>query len=241
MRKNAFTLIELLVVVAIIAVLVALLLPALNAARQTVRDTTCMSNLRQWGLGFIMFSNDNDGRVPIPYSYNPNNPEWFTQATMGKYLRLTGPQYSKDTGWGRQEICNGIALCPAHAEAKLVEPDADGIRRARSYSYNYLIPLVESGCSSPPIKPYGPIANWPFKDRFAVMADARYDSPSWGGGNPTPGWTKYFFANFYDLDYTRHSLGRANMLFADWHVRPVAPEDYNRLFFTGSWGFPSNL
>lgn len=55
MRK-AFTLVELLVVIAIIAVLVALLLPAIHAARESARTTSCRSNLKQFFIGFEMKS-----------------------------------------------------------------------------------------------------------------------------------------------------------------------------------------
>ncbi len=58
--KTSFTLIELLVVVAIIAVLIAILLPALNQARQLAKRTTCASQLRQIGIGMLMYANQNN-------------------------------------------------------------------------------------------------------------------------------------------------------------------------------------
>jgi len=64
-RKTAFTLIELLVVIAIISILAAILFPVFARARENARRASCMSNLKQLGLGMMMYTQDYDEHYPF--------------------------------------------------------------------------------------------------------------------------------------------------------------------------------
>lgn len=70
-RESGFTLVELIVVMAVIGMLVALLLPAIQAARETARRTACANNMRQMGLGLLAFHNANQ-------HFPPGITDWVT-------------------------------------------------------------------------------------------------------------------------------------------------------------------
>lgn len=62
-KYKGFTLIELLVVIAIISILAAILFPVFARARENARRASCLSNLKQFGLALVMYSQDYDEKI----------------------------------------------------------------------------------------------------------------------------------------------------------------------------------
>jgi prepilin-type N-terminal cleavage/methylation domain-containing protein/prepilin-type processing-associated H-X9-DG protein len=99
MKRRAFTLIELLVVIAIIAILASILFPVFGRARENARRSSCLSNLKQIGLGFAQYTQDYDGFYTFVYPY-PTTGAWATE--LQPYIKsrqiFKCPSDSRDVG-----------------------------------------------------------------------------------------------------------------------------------------------
>ncbi|MBM3846458.1 MAG: type II secretion system protein [Verrucomicrobia bacterium] len=96
-KRGGFTLVELLVVIAIVAILSALLLPALGNAKQKGQRAACLSNLRQIGVGFLLFRDDNGDRFPDERSL---------KTTLGYRPWSSWPPSDPRSGWAALSLSN---------------------------------------------------------------------------------------------------------------------------------------
>lgn len=88
--RNAFTLIELLVVIAIIAILAAILFPVFARARENARRASCISNVKQIGLGTMQYVQDYDDVYPPHFVYGPDgNPYKRWPQLLDPYIKST--------------------------------------------------------------------------------------------------------------------------------------------------------
>ena len=112
-RLQAFTLIELLVVIAIISILAAILFPVFARARENARRTSCLSNQKQIGLGFMQYIQDYDERFPRHDNTSPG----FWGVRIMPYVKS-----------------NQLFFCPSDT----IHKSANAISTANvSYGYNY--------------------------------------------------------------------------------------------------------
>ena len=112
---KGFTLVELLVVIGIIALLISVLLPALSKARQQASLVQCESNMRQIGQAIVMYSGDNQGRLPYGFwgGGTGSTGESVWSVLIQPYISKAGSTFADNYNTrGLQSAIRKLFLCP---------------------------------------------------------------------------------------------------------------------------------
>lgn len=237
-KRKGFTLIELLVVIAIIALLMSILMPALSRVKKQARAVTCQALLKQWGVIWSMYCDDNDGRF-----CEAGGLDW----KRGTWVLALRPQYRTKSK---------ILLCPAALKRR---PSAGGaivdyggptqtyimgsggifdLQEEASYGGNNWLYYAEGSgdIQGRPIR-----WNWKTKDVVRASSVPVFADTMWRGGGPcystsettapSRGFARIVPPQFegqwigvgYEMMHfviNRHQTG-TNMLFMDWSVKSV--------------------
>lgn len=204
--RKSFTLIELLVVVAILAILAAILLAALNGARESARRTECASNLRQVGNLHLLYADNCGGVFCLAYDRKLN--QWDTGYLYKK------PGILANGVKGATANSERVFDCPSLSAQLLV--NRSWTARFAGFGYNYLLSFRSVDHVPPDYRPVK-AGSLRAPARLCMLADAAVFS---GGSENRPAPTAFLYnpssgrGGYADF---RHN-GVCNAVFADGHA-----------------------
>ena len=147
--QRAFTLVELLVVIAIIGVLVALLLPAVQSAREAARRIQCSNNLKQQGLAVQNYISSSGGFLPMGYAgatgratANFNKEHLFTEMLPSMEQKTVYDQINfaySGNPWDNEPAVNHVIdsyICPSWIDERVIFGRVNGYENGALVTYN---------------------------------------------------------------------------------------------------------
>ena len=203
-KPYGFTLIELLVVIAIIAILAAILLPALNSARERGRSASCVSNLKTFGSALQQYCSEWDDYFPTINSAGSSNVDgkeknWYMTGAFLKFLGV--PQNHWDTAIANAE--EPIMHCPSD-EAVWPDPRTSSGYRITSFGGNVYMGWGYGTHRHKIVKVANPSAMMAFIDHeyFSLYVGAA-SAGAW---------------SYTNTAYRHNGQNSANLVYVDGHV-----------------------